>query len=421
MRIDSSITNLFQYELISKYYTENQLSTTRGNNPYIGERELSRKIYSTIKNENLSNKLVNSLVQRTKDLKKIFDSVKFYPKESNIYLVEVSDPTKLEASLNNDTSEDVYYVKIQKLASNELVKSKELIPQEESIIPAGDYIFKIEVDGETYEINLSISNSKTYTNKDILRILSNEINNLNTNLVSEVKTIKKRSLNLSNPDSLIDYVYLQITNTEMGKDHYFVLKDINGTMIKDLRLNTIDISSSNSRYTLNSELKEANENSTSENSLNITLLDESNKYITLKISKINSELVDIIKNIIDQYNEYINWLNKNKYAFNQDLMGKFYKMISNNFIKLKEIDLHPNEKGEIIPGSYFNILLKVSPQKTISTLFGENNFFSDTYAILNSIIESPNDFKLSESKLDLYSKYGTIETKTQKQSINLIA
>ncbi len=420
MEVENLFPASMQYKLISRFYENIPSSTNVGTNPYTAQTRLSRKIYDFIKNHDLENQLISILIQKTKDLKKSLKSINFSIQDSNIYLVEISDPSKLEATINGLPTTSSDYVKIDQLASSEIIKSKQLPPDENSTISPGDYKFTIELDGETYEVDFSLPKDETYTNKDVLRMLSYEINMLDTNLTSDVYTIKKRSLNPKSPDSLIDYVYLKITNLDTGKDHYFLLNDTQGTLVKDLDLNTINNGAHNAKYEFNGTSKNTSENSVIEKNgtLNLTLIQESSKYISIKLNKNPKRISNNVLEIIDKYNNYIDWINKRDSVFKQQLLDSFYKIISNHFDKLNKIDLIPDKKGRLSPGDYFNTILNANLKDTISYLFGQNGFFSDIEKQLQTIIDSPDKFSLNKTELTLYSKYGTLEP-SQKNSQNL--
>ncbi len=408
--------NLINY--LIKTPSDYTLSTS-----YTYKKNLSRKIYSIISETGSSKNLLINLITKTKELKKVIEKYKFSQTNSSINLIEVSDPSKLEATLNdNSINNEVNYIKINKLASKQEVKSKELRPEDDTILEEGLYKFSINIDNRHIDIDLFISQFNIPKNKDLLNTLAYLINRMDIGLKADVFTTKKRSLNAKDPNSLIDYVYLKITNNTTGISHYFELQDIENNLITTLGLDKIEKFSTNAEYYFNTTKKSTHSNESVEinGKLVLKFLGPTDDFLSVKSHKLNGNIVKYISNVIEKFNDYMNWIYKTQNFFSKKLIFDIKNVFSKHYNKLKEMDLILNQNDNILVGTYFQDIIKTNPIKYINYLFGESGFFTDIKNILNKIINSPGDYQLTSNQLSLYSKYGNVYLANEPNNINTI-
>ena len=411
------VDNLINY-LVNTESSDYTLSTS-----YTYKKNLSRKIYSIISETSSNKNVLINLINKSKELKNVIDKYKFSQTNSSINLIEVSDPSKLEATLNdNSINNDVNYIKINKLASTQEVNSKELRPEDDTILEQGLYKFSINVDNTDIEIDLSISKLNIPKNKDLLNTLAYLINRMDIGLKADVYTTKKRALNPKDPNSLIDYVYLKITNNTTGSSHYFELLDVENNLVSTLELDKIENFSKNAEYYFNTTEKSTPSNETVEKNGKLVLkfLGPTHDFVYVKSHKLNGDIVKYISNVIEKFNEYMDWIYKRQNLFSEKLVFDTKDIFSKHYHHLKEMDLILNQNDNILVGTYFQDIIKANPTKYINYLFGESGFFTDLRTILNKIINSPGDYQLTDNKLALYSKYGNIYLSNESNKINTI-
>lgn len=389
---------------------------------YTHKKNLSRKIYSVISETGSSKNLLITLINKSKELRKVIDKYKFSQTNSLINLIEVSDPSKLEATLKDNFINDVNYIKITKLASKQEVKSKELRPEDDTILEEGTYRFTINIDNTYIDIDLSISRLNIPKNKDLLNTLAYLINRMDIGLKADIYTTKKRSLNTKDPNSLIDYVYLKITNNTTGINHYFELRDIENNLVSTLGLDKTEKFSKNAKYFFNTIEKSTPSNETIEmnGKLVLKFLAPSYDFVSVKSHKLDTNIVIYISNVIEKFNKYIDWIYKRQNLFSRRLIFDIKDVFSRHYKKLKEMDLILKQNDNILIGAYFEDIIKTNPIKYINYLFGESGFFTDIKNILDKIINSPKDYQLTDNQLSLYSKYGNIYLVNESNNINTI-
>ena len=389
---------------------------------YTYKKNLSSKIYSTISKTGLNKNILIELINKSKKLKNIIDKYKFSQTNSSINLIEISDPSKLEATLkDNSANNNVNYIKINKLASTQEVKSINLRPDSETILDNGIYKFVINIDNTDIEVDISVSHLDIPKNKDLLNTLAYLINRMNIGLKAEVCTRKKRSVNSIDPDFLIKYIYLKITNVETGNNHYFELQDIDNNLVSTLKLNKIQKSSQNSEYFFNTVKgsNSSNEVIEDEGKLLLKFLEPTNDVVILKSKKIN-DLKDYVIKVIEEFNEYINWIYKKQNLFSKRLIFDIKDIFSKHYKNLKQMDFTLDQNDKILVGNYFQDIINTNPAKYINYLFGESGFFTDVKNLLNKIINSPRDYQLTDDKLSLYSRYGDKYVFNPPNNINSI-
>ncbi|GAB6887512.1 hypothetical protein JCM13304A_10100 [Desulfothermus okinawensis JCM 13304] len=394
--------------IIDDYIVKAELTNSTPTSSYTYKKNLSRKIYSTIHKTGANKNALTHLMEKTKEFKKLLEKYEFFKLNSSIYLVEVSDPSKLDAQLNDKVTNNIDYIKINRLASSEVIESKKLRPEEHKILEDGTYKFNINIDNEVISIDFSVSNSDISTNKGLLDTLAYVINSLDLGLTADIYTTKKRSLNPSDPNSLIDYIYLKITNNNTGYEHYFQLQDIENNLVKTLELDKTYEASHRGEYYFNSKKKTTWSNEVNEKNgkLTLNLLDSTNDFIHIKENKLNGDILKYIVNIIDEFNKYIDWIYTRQNLFSKRLISDIKDVISDHYKDLKEMDLSLDPNDKIITGPYFKEIINTDPDIYLSHLFGEEGFFTDIKNTLDNIIKSPANYQLTDDELSLYTRYG---------------
>lgn len=406
------------YSLMELYTKKDQAETTISKDIYTSKKRLSSKIYSTIDQSKISKNFVKLFVDKTKKLKSNLDSLLFFKKNSDIYSLLVSDTEALRATLTDNTTEGIDYVNVLQLAKKEIYKSKKILPNDNELAEPGTYTFQIDINSNVYTVELTIPPSDNLKNKDILTYIEYAINVLNIDVVAEIFQTQKRSLNEFDPDLLENYIYLQISTNNSGNNINLYIADLENNLIEKLELTKKDIASQDLEYILNSEPKKSPINYTTEKNgaLNLDFKQKTSDLISIKITKNKYNFSKNLKEIIDSYNQYIEWTNEYSYFMDYKFKTSLSSILKKHYNKLNEIFLKPDKDGRLSQKPFFEKIINISPNKILSVLFGNNGFFQDIKNLANEIINSPTKFIKSESTLILYSRYGDTTGNDEKSS-----
>lgn len=190
----------------------------------------------------------------------------------------------------DEAKEAQYNVSVSQLAVAQQNNGKNLTGNSYGAVASGVHTFGIQA-GSGAEKQISVNVSATDNNKQVLTKFANAINNSGAGVTAEIKTKDNQQ-------------YLSIVSKDTGAANAFTIRDVNGTGVSNLQLDTKVQSGGDSKYTVDGTSYQTASNKVALDNGNVTL--NLNKITTsttkVTVAKDDSPIISGAKAMVANYN-----------------------------------------------------------------------------------------------------------------------
>ncbi|GEM_PF-4967932 len=369
------------------------------------------------------NYALSVLDERTNDFSKLLDSYHLPASNNSEYFrtTKISDPEKMDAIASSEASPGSYYIKIENLAQSQISKSKLLSSNSETELKEGKYEFSLKTDDSSLLFSVTLNKEQISTNKDLLQGLETELNSVDTNLNITVQETPKKTYTDFSEAIYEDMSYLLISHNRSGDEKWFQLQDESGGLIDFLDLNSMSYAGQNASFYLNGNLESSPDNSISldNNQLDINFKEESENSVLLEVKKGEKEVTEQTKQIVDTYNDYLNWLENNHSFIEPGLRSNLADMTISRSKELASIGINvANETARMELTDYFESALRNKTEKVKETLISEEEgLFHQMKKKLQEVLQEPiQNFGNNRKQFAIYTKWGLSRQEDTSQS-----
>ncbi len=318
-----------------------------------------------------------------------------------IKTAKTSDPVKLLAKATSLADEKDYSLEIDTLATYRTAVSKKFDSDDATDFETGTYSFSLTLGDSSTAIDIEIDSpiGARATNRSVLLSVERSINRLGLDVTAELKDLNVRDYNPYREGAYKNISYVTISSTTSGEDIEFSLADTSGELIEDLGLDTVTRFGYKNKYRIDGDERQYNSNDITIESdkvsgylLGTTDADE-NLQINVKYG--NRVLASELINIINDYNELIEWLDDNKSAITPTLKKELFKDLSSIVIQDQTLKVNSNGSTTNLGVSHIDFASAVTLEKK-NTI---DNKLTDIGLTLNNdgTIEINDDFSSSVS------------------------
>ncbi len=342
-----------------------------------------------------------------------------------------SDSDSILAKASSEAEPEDFSIEIDKLATARTATSKKLASDDMTEFETGVYSYDLTIGTDTYSIDFDITNDigAPESNRSVLLDLERSINNLGVGVEAELYDAKVKDYNPYSENAYKDISYLVVSSETTGEEIDFSLADTNGSLIEDLSLNKVTNLGRKNQYRINGVQDQSDSNNivVKSDQVSAYLLDTTDEDENLQISvkqdfeSLASELVQVI----NEYNEFINWIDDNNSVINSNLKKTLFNDISSPALeddetlnietnnsddnelsfhidfasttqaaqyttidaKLIDIGLTLNNDGTIDISDDFSASLAGNMLDTYNTLAGTNGFFTRISEAIDTIYD----------------------------------
>lgn len=356
----------------------------------------------------------------------------------------VSDSGKALAKASGEASEDSYTVSIARLAERRKSLSETLVSKQTTDFDEGTYTFDLTVGRNSYSIDVEIDKSVTNpdSNKDVLRKIANAVSGVDENIEAQVIESKRKDYyNLYTENALEKVSSLSISNVQAGNEFEYSLSDTSGDLIEKLGLDRTRTMGRENQYSVNHVVAGGDSNTVTldDNRLSVEFLDPTreDKPLSIKVAAGMAALEKELTDVINEYNELVNWLDNNRRFVNPAVKSQLFgnlqsRTLSGNYLpgregsvkfnvanssvidqKLTEIGLTIQTDGSIAIDEEFSKSINRDLKGIYDALAGEQGFFTQIAAGIDEILSRNSSvFVLERSNYLTYDAQGN-----DKQSI----
>ncbi len=335
----------------------------------------------------------------------------------------VSDREKLLVYAATEAEEKEYSVDIDRLANNRKALSEQLDSNEVTEFEEGTYSFDLTVGDATYSLDVEIDQTVTDpdTNKDVLRKIQSAIDGKDDNIEAFITDTKVKDFTLYSDNFFYkDVSTLTIRNPSTGTENAFSLQDTSGDLIETLGLDVVRKVGNANEYSVNASSSSTQSNSVAINSdLQAQFLDITPEKITsVRVRDDRSDLEKELTDTIDEYNDFIQWLDDNQRFVSTRAKNDIFQEIGSTLLNqnspqskngavsqgdissalqinnkntieydLSEIGLQLTNEGRLEIDGDFGTALENDLKAVYDVLAGEEGFFSKVGTAVNDILE----------------------------------
>jgi hypothetical protein len=372
-----------------------------------------------------------------------------------------SDPDKLLAKAASAAFEKTYSLEVDHLATAKTAVSDRLVTDERTDFDEGTYTFDVTVDDDTYSVELVIEKSGGVlpTNRALLLDIERSINNLGLDITATLHDISQRDYNPYRENAFKEMAYVSIAADDTGESIDFSISDTSGTLIETLNLDHLRQQGSKNAYRLDGAQTASDDNEIVVESgkvnayLSGTTGTGENLQIAVKkgVDALSSQLTQII----EAYNELINWIDDNDHIISPALKTALFKEldsialgnmtlrqeeITTNSLRisgfgtrviledensvdsdLKDIGLTLNSDGTLTVGEDFSSFIASDLRGVYDTLAGTSGFFTAVAQAIDDIHgKNESGFVYSKNSILSYSTNGSTSRSIYKGNLSSI-
>jgi len=325
--------------------------------------------------------------------KKILEISQFFLNLENAFFIY--NITKAINITNDDSieiqtspvSQGSFKIRIEQLATNQIIRGKEFLDYEISNIQEGDYAYSIKYKGKNYFVNLKILSE--HTNFEIISQLIESINNLKLPITAKV-------------ENHLNNIYILISANDTGLENSFFIKDMVGDIIKkyigDISENQEQ--AKNSIFYINDKLYDFPTNE--------FYIEDYNIKVILKKANLTEQKIEIVKDFdtiyhiivffVQKISEFIEKLGKKTDAHSNLIISNMFDELLDNSEKLKNVGINIDYKLKKIIVEYEQLknAIKNNINEIINVFSAANGFTQLVNKKITEYLQMP---------FDLYSPY----------------
>ena len=427
MKISEVITQFGNQVFNNLNYTQNY----KQNTDYLSSQDhytnlFAQKIENSYSGNQFNkslNHVLSALDEKTSDFSRLLNSYHFPASGNSEYFrtTRISDPEKMDAIASSKASSGSYYIKIESLAQSQINKSKLLSSNSQTELKEGTYEFSLNTDDSSLLFNLTLDKEQISTNKELLQGLETELNSVDTNLNITVQETQKKTYTDFSEAIYKDMSYLLLSHNRTGDENWFQLQDESGGLIDFLDLNSMSYAGQNASFYLNGNLESSPDNSISldKGQLDINFKQESKNSVLLEVKKGEKEVTEQTKQIVDTYNDYLNWLENNHSFIKPGLRSNLADMTISRSQELASIGINVEDKtARMELTDYFESALRNKTEKVKDTLVSEEEgLFHEINKKLQEVLQEPiQNFGNNRKQFSIYTKWGLTRQEDTSQS-----
>jgi len=336
--------------------------------------------------------LIDELETKTKNLRKSLAKFEF-PSGNNprdFRTAVVSDPDKASAQAESKATIATYTLNINRLAAPKKIQSTVLVSNDITKLEEGTHTFTLEVGDKTYSLSISVdkSGSDPDTNRDVLNKIANAVSGANSDIEAFVKQAKRKVYSATSDMTRVKVSQLRINATEITEGNGFSIREDDGSIIESLKLDQIAQASQLSKYTLDTVTAETDSNSfsTDNGRLAIELLNSTSSPVTIKVEEGIKPLKKKIEGLIEEYNSYVSWLDKNSQNLDTSIKKDVVEEGEAIKLDLNSIGLTLNDDGTVKVSSRLKTELGSDADTVRTVLTGSDGFFTRVAEKLTTVL-----------------------------------
>jgi hypothetical protein len=245
-----------------------------------------------------------------------------------------SDSGKLLAKASSTADEKDFSVEIDTLATLRTSVSEKLASDNATVFETGTYSYDLTVGTDSFGISIDIENKTgaPETNRSVLLDIERSINRLGVDVEAKLHDTKVKDYNPYRENAYKDICFLTITSKTTGEDIKFSLSDTSGDLIEKLNLDRITRFGHKNQYRIDGNQAQSNSNHISIESGNVSAwfsgTTDSGENLQINVKKGKTALASELTQIINDYNELINWIDDNESVISPSLKTSLFKDFS---------------------------------------------------------------------------------------------
>lgn len=274
-----------------------------------------------------------------------------------------SDTQKLLAKAGQASSEKTYSLEVTSLASSRQAVSDRLVSDERATLDEGTYTYDVTVGDDTHSVEVVIekNNGVLPTNRSVLLDIERSINKLGLDITATLHDLSRQDFNPFREGGFKDWSYVSISSNDTGEKIDFSISDTSGILIESLNLDQIRQYGFQNDYQLNGDRIRKDDNEIVVETGKVTgyLLGTTDKGQNVRVSVKQGtlSLAGELEKIIEDYNEFIKWIDDNDSIISPSLKTSLFKEL--NSISLKNMTVK-EEPIEDTDASHIGFATRVS-------------------------------------------------------------
>lgn len=311
------------------------------------------------------------------------------PNRSNLALfrtAESSAPDQVTAGAEDGAPTGLYHVQVKQLALGQTNTSLKLNSLDEPPFHQGEYIFDLEVNGETTQVAVEVvrSGRGQDDNLDLLHKIGRQIMAADERLEAEVITTMEPGEN----NLPVEKAALTVRSKWPGRQVTFALTDASGDLVEKLKLDQSGPAAAPAQVHFNHQAyyAETNELTLDEAGLTLGLLQPTGPNETIKVKEGLAPLVSQTQDLISQLNDYLSFLKKHRRDIKTTILLDIMTETDAHLRRLKDIGLLPAGDGRLMLADKYAQALEGRPEYVYQVLSGEDGFFTKVEGLLDEVL-----------------------------------